>query len=148
MAGINTVSLTGRLTRDVELRKTKNDTPFASVTVAVDRYVKNKDGNQQTADFINVIVWKQSASYLAEHAGKGTMIGVEGRLQSRSYENQAGQKVNVTEVAADNVYILCQPQDSSQKPVPQMQPQYGTSAQAQQYTPPQNNFYGGYNPVY
>lgn len=105
---INSVVLVGRLTKDPELRKTSTGTSVCQFTCACDRknYSKDKQDNQQTADFISCVAWRQKADFLANYATKGTLIGVEGSIQTRNYTNQAGQKIYVTEVLADSVEIL------------------------------------------
>jgi single-strand DNA-binding protein len=103
---INRVVLVGRLTRDVEVRKTQSGLSVASFTVAVDNRRRGQDGtNQNTADFISCVAWRQSADFLGQYARKGAMIGVDGRIQTRSYDRD-GQKVYVTEVVADTVQLL------------------------------------------
>lgn len=103
---INRVVLVGRLTKDVEVRKTTTGLSVASFTVACDRRgQKNPDGSSQ-ADFINCTAWRQSADFLGQYARKGAMVGVEGRIQTRSYDDQQGQRRYVTEVVCDNVSLL------------------------------------------
>ena len=103
---INRVVLVGRLTRDVEVRKTQSGMSVASFTVAVDNRRRGQDGTtQNTADFINCVAWRQSADFLGQYARKGAMIGVDGRIQTRNYDRD-GQKVYVTEVVADTVQLL------------------------------------------
>lgn len=107
MASINRAIITGRLTNDVEVRKTQSGLSVASFTVAVDRGRKRDENSQEPgADFINCVAWRQSADFLGNYAQKGTMIGVDGRLQTRTYENRDGQRVYVTEILADTVTIL------------------------------------------
>ncbi|MEQ7031879.1 single-stranded DNA-binding protein [Enterococcus avium] len=102
---INNVVLVGRLTKDVDLRYTANGTGVATFTLAVNRNFTNQDGNRD-ADFINCVIWRKSAETLANYAKKGKMLGVTGRIQTRSYENQQGQRVYVTEVVAENFQLL------------------------------------------
>lgn len=102
---INNVVLVGRLTKDPDLRYTGNGTPVASFTLAVNRDFKNAAGEQE-ADFINCVIWRKSAETLANTVRKGQQIGVVGRVQTRSYENQQGQKVFVTEVNAERFNYL------------------------------------------
>ena len=103
---INRVVLVGRLTRDVEVRKTQSGLSVASFTVAVGNRRRGQDGTtQNTADFINCVAWRQSADFLGQYARKGAMIGVDGRIQTRNYDRD-GQKVYVTEVVADTVQLL------------------------------------------
>ena len=102
---INNVCLVGRLTRSVDLRYTPNGTAFGSFSLAIDRTYKNQSGERET-DFINCVVWRKPAINLSNYTKKGSLIGVEGRLQSRSYDNKEGQKVYVTEVLVENFSLL------------------------------------------
>jgi len=102
---INNVVLVGRLTRDPELRYTNSNVANVTFTLAVNRNFTNQQG-QREADFINVVIWRKSAEVLAQYAKKGTLLGVTGRIQTRNYENQQGQRVYVTEVVADNFQLL------------------------------------------
>ena len=102
---INNVVLVGRMTRDAELRMTQSNTAGASFTLAVNRNFKSQNGERE-ADFINCIIWRQQAENLANWAKKGALIGITGRIQTRNYENQQGQRVYVTEVVAENFQIL------------------------------------------
>ena len=102
---INNVVLVGRLTRAVDLRYTSNGTAYASFTVAVDRNFKNQNGEKET-DFINCAMWRKAAENFANFTRKGSQVGIEGRIQTRNYENQQGQKVYVTEVLAENFSLL------------------------------------------
>lgn len=102
---INNVVLVGRLTRDVDLRYTSNGTAYASFTLAVERNFKNQNGEKET-DFINCAMWRKAAENLANYTKKGSLIGVEGRIQTRNYDNQQGQRVYVTEVLAERFHFL------------------------------------------
>lgn len=102
---INNVVLIGRLTRDVELRYTPSNIAVATFNLAVNRNFKNQDGERE-ADFINCVMWQKSAENLANWTRKGMLIGITGRIQIRSYENQQGQRVYVTEVVADSFQVL------------------------------------------
>ena len=102
---INNVVLVGRMTRDAELRYTPSNQAVATFTLAVNRNFKNQNGERE-ADFINCVIWRQQAENLVNWAKKGTLVGVTGRIQTRNYENQQGQRVYVTEVIADNFQIL------------------------------------------
>ena len=110
---INRTTLTGRLTKDVELRQTQSGTSVASFTLAVDRQFTNKDGSRE-ADFINCVMWRKSAENFAKFTHKGALVGLDGRIQTRNYENQQGQRVYVTEVVADNFALLEKKNDQSQ----------------------------------
>ena len=100
---INRAVLIGRLTRDPELRRTPQGDAVTSFTLAVNRNYTDKDGQQQ-ADFINCVVWKKSAENVEKYCSKGSLV--EGRLQSRNYDNAQGQKVFVTEVFCSNVQFI------------------------------------------
>lgn len=102
---INRVVLVGRLTKDIELRYTQNGTAVGSFTIAVNRQFTNQQGERE-ADFINAVIWRKSAENLANFTHKGSLIGIEGRLQTRNYENQQGTRVYVTEVVVDNFSLL------------------------------------------
>ena len=102
---INNVVLVGRMTRDAELRYTPSNQAVATFTLAVNRNFKNQAGERE-ADFINCVIWRQQAENVANWAKKGALIGVTGRIQTRSYDNQQGQRVYVTEVIADSFQLL------------------------------------------
>lgn len=117
---INNVVLVGRTTKEIELKYTSNDLAYANFTLAVNRNFKNQNGERE-ADFINIVIWRQQAENLANWAKKGTLLGITGRIQTRNYENQQGQRVYVTEVVADNFQILekREAQANAQKPAQQ-----------------------------
>lgn len=102
---LNSVCLVGRLTKDPELRYTSNNQAVATFSLAVNRNFKSQNGERE-ADFINCVIWRQQAENLANWAKKGDLIGITGRIQTRNYENQQGQRVFVTEVVADNFQLL------------------------------------------
>ncbi len=102
---MNRVVLVGRLTRDPELRYTPNGVAVANFTVACNRPFSSQDGNRE-ADFINCVVWRRPAENLANYMKKGSLIGVDGRIQTRSYDNQEGKRVFITEVVADSIQFL------------------------------------------
>ena len=106
---MNRVILMGRLTRDPEVRYSQGERSMAIAryTLAVDRRGRrNQDNGEQSADFINCVIWRQQAENLANWAKKGALIGITGRIQTRNYENQQGQRVYVTEVVADSFQLL------------------------------------------
>ena len=113
MVNINHVTLVGRLVRDVELRKTNSSTSVCSFTVAVDRRFKSQQPGAQDADFISCIAWRQSAEFLAKYGSKGAIVSVEGRIQTRTYDDASGQKKYVTEVVADSVQLISNRNSSS-----------------------------------
>ncbi|TPR12373.1 single-stranded DNA-binding protein [Apilactobacillus timberlakei] len=102
---INRTTLTGRLTRDVDLRYTPNGAAVGNFTLAVDRRFTNQNGERE-ADFINCVIWRKSAENFANFTHKGALVGIDGRLQTRNYENQQGQRVYVTEVVVENFALL------------------------------------------
>ena len=102
---INNAVLVGRMTRDAELRYTPQNVAVATFTLAVNRTFKSQNGERE-ADFINCVMWRQQAENLANWAKKGSLIGVTGRIQTRSYDNQQGQRVYVTEVVAETFQML------------------------------------------
>ncbi|MGQ7423669.1 single-stranded DNA-binding protein [Streptococcus suis] len=102
---INNVVLIGRLTRDVELRYTPNNVAVGAFNLAVNRNFKNAAGDRE-ADFINCVIWNKQAENLANWTKKGHLIGITGRIQTRSYDNQQGQRVYVTEVVAESFQVL------------------------------------------
>ena len=109
---LNRVVLTGRLTRDPELRYTGSGTAVCSFTVAVDRQFRNQNGDRD-ADFISCVIWRKSAENFANFTHKGSLVGIDGRLSTRNYENNQGQRVYVTEVIVDN-FALLEPRSSNQ----------------------------------
>jgi single-strand DNA-binding protein len=102
---INNVTIVGRLTKEIDLRFTQNGKAVASGTLAVNRPFKNTNGETE-ADFINIVIWGKSAENTANYTGKGSLIGVTGRIQTRNYENNEGKRVYVTEVIAESVQFL------------------------------------------
>lgn len=102
---MNHVQLIGRLTKDPELRYTSQGVGVASFTLAVQRNYSDNDGERQT-DFIQCISWRKLAETIANHLVKGSLIACEGRIQTRNYENQQGQRVYVTEVVVNEVQFL------------------------------------------
>ena len=111
---INQVVLIGRLTRDPELKFTNNGSAVATFNLAVNRNFTNQSGERE-ADFVNCVIWRKPAETLANYAKKGTLIGVVGRIQTRNYENQQGQKVYVTEVVCDSFQLLEPKKDNQQQ---------------------------------
>lgn len=102
---LNRVVLVGRLTKDPEFRTTQSGVDVSTFTLAVNRNFKSKNGEQQ-ADFINCVVFRKQAENVNNYLNKGSLAGIDGRLQSRSYENKEGQRVFVTEVVCDSVQFL------------------------------------------
>ena len=96
---MNQVILTGRLTKDIELKHTQNDKAVASFTLAVDKYGEG-------ADFINCVVWGKQAENLCKYQGKGSQIGLTGKINTRTYDDAKGNKQYITEVVADSIEFL------------------------------------------
>lgn len=120
---INNATLVGRMTKDVDLRYTQNGKAVGNFILAVNRPFKNKNGEQET-DFILCQVWGKQAENLANYMKKGSQVGVVGRINTRNYENNQGQRVYVTEVVADQVAFLeSKKQSNNQSQNNQQQPQ-------------------------
>ncbi|WP_100405867.1 single-stranded DNA-binding protein [Bacillus solitudinis] len=109
---LNRVVLVGRLTRDPELRYTPNGVAVANFTLAVNRTFSNRQGERE-ADFINCVVWQKPAENVANYLKKGSLAGVDGRIQTRSYDNNEGRRVFITEVVAESVQFL-EPRSANQ----------------------------------
>lgn len=102
---MNRVVLVGRLTKDPELRYTPSGVAVAQFTLAVNRTFTNSNGERE-ADFVNIVVWRKTAENVANYLKKGSLAGVDGRIQTRKYEGQDGKTVWVTEVVAESVQFL------------------------------------------
>ena len=102
---MNKVFLIGRLTRDPELRYTGSNTPVATFSIAINRNFTNSAGERE-ADFINIVVWRKQAENVKNYLQQGSQVAIDGRIQTRNYEDKEGQKRYVTEVVADNVEFL------------------------------------------
>lgn len=125
---MNKCIITGRLTKDIEVKTTSNDKEYCSFTIAVDRRFKDADGNRQ-ADFISCTAWNKTAEFLGKYFHKGSRIGICGSIQTRSYEKD-GQKVFVTEVLVEEAEFLDSKTDS--QPQPQPQPKAQVQEQAEE----------------
>ena len=102
---MNKVVLVGRLTKDIELKYTQKGTAVASFTIAIDRRFKSQTGEKET-DFINCVAWGAVGETASKYVGKGSQIGVAGRIQTRSYEAKDGGKRYVTEVVAEEIEFM------------------------------------------
>ncbi|WP_436877195.1 single-stranded DNA-binding protein [Mammaliicoccus sciuri] len=144
---INRVVLVGRLTKEPEYRVTPSGVQVATFTLAINRTFTNQNGERQ-ADFINCVVFRTPAENVNKYLNKGNLAGIEGRLQSRSYENNEGKRVYVTEVVCDSVQFL-EPKSNNQQQSNYQPPQYNQQQGYQQqnyqqsnnYQQPQNNQY-------
>ena len=115
---LNKVFIQGRMCADPELRHTQSGTAVVSFTLAVERDFKDKDTGEKTADFIDIVAWRQTAEFVARYFTKGRLAVVEGRLQTRSYEDKNGSKRKAVEVVADNVYFADSRKDGDSTPPP------------------------------
>ena len=102
---LNKVILIGRTTREVELRRTSSGTAVATFTLAVDNRFVLKDGKPST-DFISCVAWANTAENMEKYVRKGALIAVEGRIQTRNYDNKDGNRVYITEVVVENMRML------------------------------------------
>ena len=102
---MNKVILIGRLTRDPELRYTGSNTPVATFSLAVNRSFTNQNGERE-ADFINCVVWRKLAETAKNYLSQGSQVAVEGRIQTRKYQNDKGENKYVTEILVENVEFL------------------------------------------
>lgn len=138
---INNVVLVGRLTRDPDLRSTGSGIPVTSFTLAIDRNYTNKQG-ERDADFINCVIWRKGAEIFSNYTSKGSLVGIEGRLQSRSYDDKDGKRVYVTEVVVSDFSFLDSRRNNNntQSSGGNFTPQQGNSA------PNTNNFGGSSAP--
>ncbi len=100
----NLVVLTGRLTADPELKYTPNNIPVTSFSIAVSR--RYKAGEETQADFINIVAWRQTAEFVTKYFSKGSMIGIEGSIQTRRYTDKEGKNRTAFEVVANNVQFV------------------------------------------
>lgn len=108
---MNRVVLVGRLTKNPELKYTPNGVPIATFTLAVNRSYTNQAGERE-ADFINCIIWRKPAENVANYLKKGSLAGVDGRIQTRNFEGSDGKRVYITEVQAESVQFL-EPKNSN-----------------------------------
>lgn len=125
---LNRVVLVGRLTRDPDLRYTASGRAVANFTIAVNRPFTNQQGDRE-ADFINCVIWNKPAENLANYMSKGNLIGIDGNLQSRSYDGQDGKRIYVTEVLAASVQFL-ESKNKTQNQEPNHQPSYQPANQS------------------
>lgn len=135
---MNTVQLVGRLTRDIELKFTASGTATGSFNLAVNRNFTNQQGERE-ADFINCVIWRKAAENLANWTRKGSLIAIDGRLQTRSYDNKHGQKVYVTEVVVNNFDLLESKETTNNRAVQQYSQQGQGQTQSNYNTQAQNN---------
>jgi len=111
---MNKAFLIGRLTRDPELRYSSNNAPIVNFTIAIDRQYTNSEGQRDT-DFINIVAFQKQAENISKYVSKGSLVAVDGRIQTRNYEDKDGKRVYVTEVVADRVQFLDTKNSSSNR---------------------------------
>ena len=109
---LNRVSLMGRLVRDPELRQTAGGTPVATFTLAVEQDFKDKSTGERSADFIDIVAWRQTGEFVSRYLSKGRMAIVDGRLQARTWKDKNGNSRKTVEVVADHVYFADSRRDS------------------------------------
>ena len=112
---INNVVLVGRLTKDIDLKYTGSGTAVGTFTMAVQRNFTDQSGKRES-DFINCVIWRKSAENMANFTRKGSLTGITGRIQTRNYENQQGQRVYITEVVVEKFALLESKQITEQRP--------------------------------
>lgn len=134
---LNRVTLTGRLVAESELRYTQSGTARVNFRLAVNRRFKNQQTGEQEADFINCQIWRKSAENFANFTHKGSLVGIDGRIQTSHYTGQDGKEVYRTDVVVEN-FALLEPRSSQ----PQSNSQF---AQNMQDPAPQNNQWGNYS---
>lgn len=102
---LNRICIMGRITRDLELRRTQDGTAVTSFTVAVDDDFKNKATGEKKTYFLDVVAWRQDAEFVCQYLGKGRMVVVEGKLTVRDWTDKDGNKRRNAEIIADNIYF-------------------------------------------
>ena len=122
---LNTATLMGRLTRDPELRQTQSGTPVASFSLAVERDLKNQDGQKET-DFLDIVAWNKTAEFVSQYFRKGQLVAVSGRIQARTWTDNNGNNRKAVEIVADRAYFAESkrddaPQTAGSYPAPQPQ---------------------------
>lgn len=124
---MNKVCLTGRITKDIEIRYTQNNVAISNFTLAVTRNYKNADGTYET-DFITCVAYNKTAELLSKYIKKGDLLGIEGRIQTRRYEDKDGKTIYITEINVDNMDFL-QPKGNStnKEEKPSEEPKKGIS---------------------
>lgn len=131
---LNRIIIMGRLTRDPELRRTQSGAAVTGITLAVERDFKTQGGERET-DFIDVVAWRSAAELVAKYFTKGRMAVVEGRLQSRAWQDKDGNKRTAWEVIADSVYFG----DSKKDGAAPAQQNHEYAAQSQQFGEVEDN---------
>jgi single-strand DNA-binding protein len=123
---MNKAILTGRITDNLEVKKTQSNKSVVNYSIAVDKGTKDEFGNRQ-ATFIEIQSWNQQAEFLAQYAGKGALISVVGRIENSSYTNNEGTKIKRTYIVSENVEILNKPNKEVQQSIKKEQDNFGVS---------------------
>lgn len=110
---MNKAFLIGRLTRDPELRYSSSNAPIVNFSIAIDRQYTNSNGQRET-DFINIVAFQKQAENIKKYVTKGSLVAVDGRIQTRNYDDKDGKRVYVTEVVADRVQFLSSKQGQAE----------------------------------
>ena len=121
---LNKIFIMGRLTRDPELRRTQSGTAVTSFSLAVDRDFKSQSGEKET-DFIDIVAWRSTAEFVSRYFTKGQLVAVEGQIQTRTWEDKAGQKRKSVEIVASDVYFAEPKRDGQSAPRQQQAPAGG-----------------------
>jgi single-strand DNA-binding protein len=111
---LNRITLIGRITKNPELRTTNNGKDVVEISIAVNKRIKPKDGSAD-ADFFRVTAWESTARFISEYLGRGRLIAVDGRLETRKYTDKEGNAREVVFVVADNVHSLDRPKENNRK---------------------------------
>lgn len=139
---LNIAAFTGRLTADPELRHTQSDTSVTSFTVAVDRNFC-KQGEERQTDWIDCVAWRGTADFISKYFRKGSMIAVDGSIQTRTYEDKSGNKRKAVELVVSNVNFCGSKSDNQGNSGVSYHPATNTpdiSANAPEYAKPSENF--------
>lgn len=136
---MNNVQLIGRLTREVDLKQISSGTSVGTFTLAVNRNYTNQQGERE-ADFINCVIWRKAAENFARFTRKGSQVAIDGRIQTRNYDNQQGQRVYVTEVIVENFYLIESKAQTEQRSVSNDSFNYFNNQPNNNYQQNQNNY--------
>lgn len=131
---LNIIAIMGRLVRDPEMRQTATGKNVASFRVAVDRGSKDANGQNQ-ADFFDVVAWNKTAEFVCKYFQKGSLIGIDGRLQSRNYQDKAGNNRTAIEILANNVHFAGAKNQSAPAREPDVTPPSAPAANLDSFAP-------------
>ena len=143
---MNNFNCIGRITKDLEVKTSQGGTTVLNNTVAINRPFKNKQTGEREADFINFVAFGKTAEIIAQYHQKGSLIGLTGRMQSRSYENSNGQKVFVTELVVNEMHFTGS-NNASDGQQSQSRPNTNQAQQTRSQAPDENPFANSKGPV-